>query len=100
MFIWLRKGMIRNLMELNKVKGKVLHLWKNKPKHHCRLEDVSMQKEELRACREYTLIPKKGNGILGCIRQSQPFKEGDPSPATQQWWSQHPEFWAQFWAPL
>lgn len=73
MYIRLRKGMTRNLMKFNKVKGKVLHLWKNKPKHQCRLEDDHEEgifaEEDLRPCREHTFIAKKAHGILGCIRQ-------------------------------
>lgn len=61
------------LMKCNKVKGKALHLWKNKAKHQCRLEDEhvggTFAEEDLRPCHEYILTPKKASGILGCIRQ-------------------------------
>lgn len=65
--------MIINLMKFNKVKGKALHLWKNKQKQQCRLEDDHVEgifaEEDLRPCHKYTVIPKRANGILGCIRQ-------------------------------
>lgn len=52
------------------MKGKV---WKNKPKHHCKLDDDHgkgiFAEEDLRPCHENTFIAKKANGILGCIRQ-------------------------------
>lgn len=73
MYIWLRKRMFINLEKFNKVKGKALHLWKNKPEQRCRLEDDHVEgvfaEEDLRPCHEYILIPKKANKILGCIRQ-------------------------------
>lgn len=59
--------------EIQQGEGKALHLWKNKPKHQCRLEDDHVEgifaEGDLRPCHGYTLIPKKANGTLGCIRQ-------------------------------
>jgi len=57
-----------------KGKGKVLHLGKNNPKHQYRLVDDHMEdicaEKYLASCCQYTLMEKKANGILGCIRQS------------------------------
>jgi len=78
----LAKRAERNLMKFNKEKCKVLHLQRNNPRHQdmlgaAQLGSSSAEKAlgvlvdtRLTTSQKRALVPKKVNGIQGCIRRS------------------------------
>ncbi|KAK4823954.1 LOW QUALITY PROTEIN: hypothetical protein QYF61_008340 [Mycteria americana] len=108
----LEKWVNRNLMELNKGKCKLLHLGRNNPMHQYnlrtnRLESSFAEKDlgilldtNLNMGQQCVLGAKKGNGTLGCIRQSIARMPREVIfPLYSALVRPHLEYCVQFWAP-
>ncbi|KAK4830761.1 hypothetical protein QYF61_013250 [Mycteria americana] len=74
----LEKWARRNLMNFNKGEYQVLHLGRNKPRHHYTLPEEQLYREDLGVLvdtmltmsQHYALAAMKADSILCCIRQS------------------------------
>ncbi|KGL78426.1 hypothetical protein N309_02039, partial [Tinamus guttatus] len=103
---------VKNLMQFNKAKCKVLHLGKNNPRHQDRLgtdllesssaeRDLGiMMDDKLTMRKQCGLVAKKARGILGCVKKSISSRSREVIlPLYSALVRLHLEYCVQFWAP-
>ncbi|KAK4824374.1 hypothetical protein QYF61_014034 [Mycteria americana] len=87
----------RNLTKLNKEKCEVLHLGRNNP---CTKKNLGVLVDtRLNMSQQCTLVEKKVNGRLGCIRRSVASRLREVTlPLYSALWRPQMQCWVQFWA--
>ncbi|KGL74153.1 hypothetical protein N309_13734, partial [Tinamus guttatus] len=103
---------VKNLMQFNKAKCKVLQLGRKNPRHQHRLgtdllesssaeRDLGVMVEDKLTMRQQcALVAKKANGILGCVKESVSSRSRERIlPLYSALVRPHLECCVQFWAP-
>ena len=98
-----------NQVRFNKSKCRVLHLGRNNSDYPCRLEHDLLEKstvekdtgvlvdDRLVMSQQCSLVAKKTNGILGCIKRSMASRSREVVPPSTLVRT-HLEYYIQFWA--